>query len=299
MGVGTSEKIDAELLAEPTAESVYWEVNNVELHVVTAGNEGDPVVVFLHGFPEFWYSWREHVQPFVDAGYRVLIPDQRGYYLSETPSGTDAYRISLLSGDIAELLENTGAEPAHVVGHDWGASVAWDLSLRHPDVVDRLAILNVPHPTVFVETLTSSVQQMRKSWYMFFFQLPWIPEWYMRRNDYAFPTAALRGAQAGTFSETDLRRYRAAWDRGNSLTGMINWYRALFRHREDPPRETVSAPTLVCWGERDQFLLTEMAAKSLDYCDQGRLERFPDATHWIHHEQPARVTEVLLDHFQA
>jgi pimeloyl-ACP methyl ester carboxylesterase len=285
---------DASILDDPAVSSEYREVNGVRLHVVTAGDEDDPLVVLLHGFPEFWYGWHRSIAPLVDAGYRVLVPDQRGYNRSEAPDGVRAYRITELSRDIAELIESEDRESAHVVGHDWGAGVAWDLALRRPAYLDHLGIVNVPHPTVFQETLTSNPRQLAKSWYMFYFQLPRIPEWVQAQVDYKQFVDSLRNAKPGTFSEADIERYRAVWDRG--LTGMINWYRALFRYREDPPRERVEAPTLVIWGERDEYLLAEMAEKSIQYCDDGRLERVSEGTHWVHHEYAEEVTDHLLEH---
>lgn len=293
----TGERANAPLPDAPGIERATREVNGVSLHVVAAGDEGDPLVVFLHGFPEFWYEWHEYVEPFVTAGYRVLVPDQRGYNRSEKPDGVRAYRISELSGDVVGLIDSEGRERAHVVGHDWGAAVAWDLALRHPDTVDRLGIVNVPHPTVFEATLRSNVTQLRKSWYMFFFQFTGVADWFVRRNEYDFMVGAMAdGAVPGTFDETDFERYRGAWSEPDALPAMLNWYRALFRHNEEPPRETVTAPTLVLWGERDQALIPEMAPRSVDYCEDGRLERFPDATHWLPHEQPDRVVDELLGH---
>ena len=281
----------------PSAERTVRKVGDVSLHVVAAGDPADPLVVLLHGFPEFWYEWRAHVEPLVDAGYRVLVPDQRGYNRSDKPSDLSAYRIGRLSADVVELVESEGRDTAHVVGHDWGAAVAWDTALRHPEAVDRLGIVNVPHPTVFERFLKTRPRQMAKSWYMFYFQLPKLPEWNASRNGYKFMTTAMRtGARPGVFSATDFERYRAAWAEEGALTAMIDWYRALFRRRDHPPRERVAAPTLVLWGEDDQALVPEMAEESVAYCEDGRLERFPDATHWLPHEEPGRVAELLIEH---
>jgi pimeloyl-ACP methyl ester carboxylesterase len=287
---------DASLLDDPDIASEYRTVNGVRLHVVAAGDPDDPLVVLLHGFPEFWYGWHRSIEPLVEAGYRVLVPDQRGYNRSEKPEGTRAYRASELSGDVVELIASAGRDAAHVVGHDWGAAVAWDVALRHPDSVDRLGILNVPHPAVFKRTLRSDPRQMLKSWYVFFFQLPRLPEWLHRRGDFRPLVWGLQSSKPGTFTERDLDRYRAAWDRERGVTGMVNWYRALFRHPEEPPRERINAPTLVIWGEGDKYLLPKMAPESIEYCEDGRLERIPEGTHWVHHEHPKRVTELLVEH---
>jgi pimeloyl-ACP methyl ester carboxylesterase len=280
----------------PSIESTVRDVNGVSLHVVCAGSPDDPLVVLLHGFPEFWYGWRRYIVPLVDAGYRVLVPDQRGYNRSDKPAGVYPYRITELSRDIVDLIATEGHDTAHVIGHDWGAAVGWDLALRYPDAVDRLGIINVPHPTVFQRTLTSNLTQLRKSWYMLLFQIPRLPEWYIRRSDYDPLEAGLAEARAGAFTETDFVQYRRAWAETGALTAMLNWYRALLRHREDPPREQVQAPTLILWGENDQALVPEMAPKSLEYCTEGNLERFPDATHWLPHENPDRVSSLLVDH---
>jgi len=295
MAEGPSES--APLPDVPSAESTHRDVNGVTLHVVAAGDPADPLVVLLHGFPEFWYEWRGYVEPLVEAGYRVLVPDQRGYNRSDKPAGLDAYRISELSRDVVDLVATEGREAAHVVGHDWGAAVAWDLALRHPDVVGHLGVINVPHPTVFEAVLTSNLTQLRKSWYMFFFQFPRIPEWYARQNGFDFMITTMdEGSRPGTFTGTDFDRYRRAWRRNDALTAMINWYRALFRRREDPPRERVGAPTLVVWGEQDQALVPEMASRSVEYCDDGRLERLPENTHWVPHEAPERIADLLREH---
>ena len=281
----------------PTVERTYRDVNGVSLHVVAAGDPNDPLVVFLHGFPEFWYQWHDYIEPFVEAGYRVVVPDQRGYNRSERPAGVRPYRLTELSGDIVDLVATEDRETAHVVGHDWGAIVAWDLALRHPETVDRLGIINVPHPKVFQQVIRSNLTQLRKSWYVFFFQIPGLPQWVLRRDDYEFLAAAMRdGSRPGTFSDSELDRYRRAWAGEGTVTAMINWYRALVRHGEAPPRERVQAPTRIIWGENDRALVPELAPKSLSYCDDGELKQFSDATHWIPHEHPERVSGLLLDH---
>jgi len=297
---------DAGLIDVPSAESTYRTVDGVDLHVVTAGEPGDPLVVLLHGFPDFWYGWRHQLPALVEAGFRVLVPDQRGYNLSDKPQALSAYRMGRLSGDVATLVasededEDGNQETAHVVGHDWGAAVAWDLSVRFPDVVDRLGIVNVPHPTVMERTLKTNPRQLLRSWYMFYFQVPGLPEWFLSRDDAAGVASVLRSSSnPGAFTDTDLQHYRQAYRRPGAARGPVNWYRALFRRRDDPPRERVEAPALVIWGDQDDALLPEMADRSLDYCVDGRLERFPDASHWVHREEPERVNEVLLTHLEA
>jgi len=288
---------DASLLDLPSAESTTRTVDGVDLHVVTAGDPEDPLVVLLHGFPDFWWGWHHQLPALVEAGYRVLVPDQRGYNLSDKPEGLSAYRMGRLSADVAGLIDTEGRDSAHVVGHDWGAAVAWDLALRRPGVVDRLGICNVPHPTVFERTLRSNPRQLLRSWYVFSFQLPGLPEWYLGRDDASGLVSALEdSANPGAFSEADLAYYRWAFRRPGALRGAINWYRAAARRPDPPPRDRVDAPTMVIWGEEDVALLPEMATESVAYCADGRLERFPDCSHWVHREEVDAVTDLLVEH---
>lgn len=288
---------DVSLPDVPSAESTYRDVNGVELHVVAAGNETDPLVVLLHGFPEFWYSWHRHIAPLVDAGYRVLVPDQRGYNASEKPARVRSYRVAELTQDVRELIDTEDCASAHIVGHDWGGVVAWYLAVEYPESIDRLGIINAPHPTAFQQMVRTNLRQLRKSWYAFYFQLPRLPEWASKRNNFQVLVAAMQdNANPGTFTEANMQRYRTAWAQDGALTAMMNWYRALGRHPEELPQDRISVPTMVIWGDNDQALVSELAAKSIDYCEDGRLEQFSDATHWIHHEYPRQVADLLLKH---
>lgn len=288
---------DASILSLSGATSTSRTVNGVRLHAVTAGDADGPLVVLLHGFPEFWYTWREQIEPLVEAGYRVVVPDQRGYNLSEKPQGVRAYQLRDLSRDIVDLIASEGRETAHVVGHDWGGVVAWDLALRFPDVVDRLAVVNAPHPVAFRQQLASNPEQLQRSWYGLYFQLPWLPERLSRYDDFRALERGLREtALPGTFTDEDLTHYRRAWEQEGALTGMLNWYRAIVRHPPDPPRDRLEQPTLVVWGEQDEALVPELGLASVQFCERGRLERLPETSHWVPHEEPERTTELLLDH---
>jgi epoxide hydrolase 4 len=267
----------------------------VRLHYVEAGK--GPLVVLLHGFPEFWYSWRRQIEPLAAAGFHVVAPDMRGYNLSEKPRGRRAYDLPLLAGDIAGLIGHFGVERADVVGHDWGAAVAYGVASLHPDSVRRLAILNVPHPARMLAGL-KTVKQLRKSWYMFFFQLPFLPEWLFRRNDFAIGKRVLRTSSPGSFSDADLRRYVEAWSQAGALTAMIDYYRAALR--QSPRGATsrmrpIEAPTLVIWGERDIALGSELAEPEARWVKDVRMEWLPEATHWVQHDEPERVNKLLLD----
>ncbi|WP_255681983.1 alpha/beta hydrolase [Natrinema sp. SYSU A 869] len=282
------------------AESTYRTVNGIELHAVTAGDETDPLVVLLHGFPEFWYSWRTQIAPLVEASYRVLVPDLRGYNLSEKPNGVRAYRIRDSSRDVADLIATENRDAAHVVGHDWGGMVAWDLGLHYPETVDRLAVVNAPHPTAYRHQVIANPNQLRRSWYAMAFQLPWLPEVACRYDDYRLLERTLRETAApGTFSDDGLARYRRAWDRDGALTGMLNWYRAVARHPPSPSTDRVDVPTLVVWGEADAALVSALAVDSVGFCPESRLELLPEASHWVHHEKSERVTALLCEHLES
>ena len=293
------------------AESRFVDLGHVHLHAAVAGPEDGPPVILLHGFPEFWYGWRHQIRPLVEAGYRVIAPDQRGYNLSEKPANVRSYGIDALAEDVVRLIDAFGTPrrsgdeadadaerdvpTAHVVGHDWGAAVAWWVALHRPDRVRRLCAMNVPHPSVFLDHLRDDRDQQLRSWYTLFFQVPRIPEALSRAGNWSLTVRAMReSARPGTFSEADFDRYRAAWRQPGAFSAMLNWYRAAARERPRPRRERVSPPTLVLWGARGQFLVTAMARESVGRCERGRLELFEDATHWLHHEQPDRVADALV-----
>lgn len=272
--------------------------NGIRLHVVTAGPAGGPLVLLLHGFPEFWVAWRKQIPYFADRGYRVLVPDQRGYDRSDKPAGLSAYRLDALAGDVVGLIDAAGAERAFVVGHDWGGVVALWTAIRHPQRVRRLVVLNCPHWRAMRRELRRNRAQRWKSWYMLFFQLPWLPEWLARRADARMLADALvRTSRPGTFSAADLAEYRRAWAQPGALTGMINWYRALVQR---PPRfpadGRIRVPTLLLWGARDAFLERGLAQATVEQCADGELIYLDEATHWLQHEEPERVN-ALIDAF--
>ncbi len=286
------------LRASDAIEHLTYSTQGIHLHVAAAGPKDGPLLVLLHGFPEFWYSWRKQIQHFASLGYRVLAPDQRGYNLSDKPSAVSAYRLDRLGGDIVGLVEAAGRGTAFVAGHDWGAAVTWWLAANHAEKFPRTAVLNVPHPAVMARQLVTDPRQLARSWYMFFFQVPRLPEAWFSRNDFAVGCRSLRGSsRRGTFGDEDLALYKEAWGRPGAVRSMISWYRANLRSAPSFARTRVKNPMLILWGEKDLFLRKEMAKESLKLCDQGSLETFPELTHWIQHEDPARVNAALEKHF--
>jgi len=280
-------------------EAIFFQNANVRLHAIAAGPKEGPVVVLLHGFPEFWYGWRRQIEPLADAGLRVIVPDQRGYNLSSKPSGVAAYALTELVSDVIAIADQLGQEKIFLAGHDWGAAVAWSTALLYPQRIAKLVVLNVPHPSVMRRFMMKHMLQMLRSWYIFFFQLPYLPEAFFSAFHFLVGARSLlRSSRPGTFSAEDLNQYRTAWSQPGALTAMINWYRALFRIRAKFPDKTVRIPTRILWGEHDAFLLAEMAHESLRYCKDAELFTFANATHWLQHEEPARVSELLIDFFR-
>jgi pimeloyl-ACP methyl ester carboxylesterase len=261
----------------------YAQIGDVRLHYVEAGQ--GPLVVLLHGFPEFWYGWRQQIEPLAAAGFRVVVPDTRGYNLSSKPDGVAAYDISLLAADIRDLIHERGAQTAMLVGHDWGGSIAWATAMNHPEVVDRLAILNAAHPRKLSQGLHHP-GQLRKSWYFFFFDLPDLPETVVHANHWHFFRHFLHDARPA-FTPED--------------TGMINYYRSSVRtspKKAEAALRPISAPTLVIWGQRDHYLGPELAEPDHDDVPNlDRVERLPDASHWVHHDEAERVNQLLIDFF--
>jgi epoxide hydrolase 4 len=281
----------------PPIDFARLATNGITLHTALSGPpEGRPVIL-LHGFPEFWYGWRRQIPALAGQGFRVIAPDQRGYNLSDKPKGISAYRLDLLAQDIIGLADTLKIGTFALAGHDWGAAVAWWLAARYPERVERLAILNVPHGTVFRRHLRRSPSQMLKSWYILFFQIPGLIEALVRRGRGKLLFDSMRrSSQPGTFGGDDFERYQAAWMQPGALTAMVNWYRAIF---QQPPRATfkgrIRPPTLVIWGQHDAFLDWRMAQPSVDLCRAGRLVMIEDATHWVQHEKAEQVNALLAE----
>jgi len=305
-------------------------VGGIGLHWVEAGQ--GPTVVLLHGFPDFWYGWRLQIPALVEAGYRVVAPDLRGYNDSDRPPRRRDYTTELIAADVVGLIERTtgrgdvraggagGESPGGrgtergsgervvgpgddsgvvLVGHDWGGVVAWLVAAARPDLVRRLVVLNAPHPDGFRRTLRTS-SQLLKSWYALFFQLPWLPERAMSAFGFALLTRVLeREVQnPSAFTGRDLDRYKEAWAKPGALRAALDYYRMAPRrmtvNRQSAPSR-VSAPTLVLWGERDPHLDVKNLVGLDAYAPDLRVERFPDAGHWVQLDAAAGVNRLLIE----
>jgi epoxide hydrolase 4 len=279
----------------------YAHVNNIRMHYVSAG-EG-PLMIMLHGFPEYWYSWRHQI-PAMSEKFRVVAPDMRGYNQTEKPVGVGNYRLSALMDDVGGLIKSLGESSAVLVAHDWGGGVAWPFAAYYPHMVDRLIILNCPPPAVLVKHLMSNKAQRRRSFYMFLFQVPFLPESYLRAHDYEMIAKLFRGwaIDKSAFSDRDITMFKEAASKPGALTGGINYYRAAFRQflassrRNDRERPKVKCPTLVIWAEEDRAL-----GKELTYDFQAEVERpleieyVPDCSHWVQQEQPDLVNSYMRE----
>lgn len=279
------------------------DVGEVSLHVAEArpsfvsGDEVPkdvPLVVLLHGFPEFWWSWRDQLRALADAGCWAVAPDMRGYNESDKPEGVGAYELEKLAGDVSGLIKALGRDKAYVVGHDWGAAVAWFFAQEHQDQLERLAILNVPHPLEMMKGLRRP-KQLRKSWYMFFFQLPRLPELMLARKDFLF---ARKTFSADGFDRETIEHYVDALRVPGAATSAINYYRAAIRRvalGRVPRTKPIERPVLVIWGDKDRYLGQEMADPPKRFVPNARVVHIPNATHWVQNDAPEEVNRLLIE----
>ncbi|WP_115375748.1 alpha/beta fold hydrolase [Adhaeribacter pallidiroseus] len=278
-----------------TLTQKIYAVNNVQLQVTTAGAANQPLLLFLHGFPEIGLSWRQQLLFFAEQGFYAVAPDQRGYNRSSKPQKVKAYTLTHLTADIAALIRQLTTGQVYLVGHDWGGAVAWAMAQHYPELIHKLIILNMPHPVVLHEHLKNSGRQRLRSWYVGFFQVPFLPEWLCRAFHFKIlESSVVQTAWPHTFSRQTLALYKKAWQQPGALRSMINWYRA---YKYDPltGKDKINVPTLLIWGKQDKFLSAAMAQPSIDQCRDGRLEFLDKATHWLHHEQPDVVNNLILD----
>jgi len=275
------------------------EANGVRLHVALAGRAGAPLVLLLHGFPEGALCWRRQVDPLVRAGWRVAVPDQRGYATSSKPQSVRAYSVDLLAADVIALAAALGHERAAVVGNDWGGIVAWHLLERHARFVQRAVVLNAPHPATFLGHALTHPTQAVKSAYVAFFQLPWLPEASLEAGNYALLRRALTStSRPGAFDEATLDAYAADWSQDGALTSMLNWYRALAFAPRTPPQR-ITLPVRIVWGDRDAALDAALAERAAAQCDRAEVLHLPDCTHWLLHEDVERVNALIVEFLAA
>jgi pimeloyl-ACP methyl ester carboxylesterase len=273
------------------------DVNGVTLHCVTAGS--GPLVILLHGFPEFWYGWRNQIVPIAAAGFRVVAPDMRGYNLSSKPRGLAPYRGPVLADDIAALVRALGESRCSIVGHDWGGGVTWLTAMLHPESVDRIVVMNCPHPVPFLRELKYNRRQQRKSGYMTMIQLPWLPEIRMRRSRFRYLREVLRklSSRPEGFTPEDVEKYVEAWSQPGALTAELNYYRAMrkFRKQIEPAMRPIQCPVLIIWGQRDPVFVPEVLENFSEWVPNLRIERLPEANHFVQSDAPDEVNRLIID----
>lgn len=270
----------------------FVHVNGINLHILEAGPQDAPLVLLLHGFPEYSYSWRYQLANLSDR-YHLVAPDLRGYNLSDKPR--HGYDLATLCNDVRGLIEAFGARQADIIGHDWGGGIAWAFAIRDPDYTRRLAILNAPHAAAMQRELRNP-RQLRRSSYMAFFQLRGIAERAIERDNYAMIWRTFRAADRARswLSDADIQRYVDAIARPGALSAALEYYRQLpnaFQHIS--PLRVITATTLVLWGERDPYLGPELVDDLDLWVRDLQIRRFPTAGHWLNQQEPERVNTAL------
>ncbi|MGJ5673107.1 MAG: alpha/beta fold hydrolase [Nostochopsis sp.] len=273
----------------------YITTNGIKLHYVTQG-EG-ALMLMLHGFPEFWYSWRHQIPEFAKY-FKVVAVDLRGYNDSDKPKEQSAYRIDEFIQDIKGLIEGLGYEKCILVGHDWGGAIAWYFAYAYPEMVERLIILNIPHLAKFSEGLRTP-GQLIKSYYMFLFQLPWLPEFLIQSWDYQLIENAFQGMaiDKNTFSKADIEAYKNAAAKRGALTAMLNYYRNIFQEQMfNKNWEILEVPTLMIWGENDTALGKELTYGTEAYVRDLQIKYIPNCSHWVQQERPELVNQYIQEY---
>lgn len=276
----------------------FLKVNGVKLHYIEEGS--GELVILLHGFPEFWYTWRQQI-PVLAKHYRVVAPDMRGYNLSDKPEGVANYRIDVLAKDIADLITALGFDKVILVGHDWGAAVAWATATIYPQKIKKLGIINVPHPQEMGKAFFSfNLSQYEKSSYMFFFQLPWLPERFIGKDlPEFFKNVFANLSPTGAVPPDDvIAKYVEAYSRPGTITATLNYYRAAMRYLNAlKPTGKLPMPVLMLWGEQDKALGKELTYNTKDYCSDLEIIYDPASGHFLQHDNPDLVNTKLLQFF--
>lgn len=280
----------------------FIELDDVRLHIVSAGPEDGDLVILLHGFPEYWYSWRHQLPFLASLGFRVVAPDLRGFNKSSKPKGMQSYRSETVANDISQLIRKLGKPSAHIVGHDWGAAIAWMFAMRHQDQLDSLSILNLPHPLQMIEGF-KDWNQIKKSWYIAFFQLPFLPERFLKYDNHWVLRWLMKNdtVRDNVFTQDDIEKFIEAFEGQNAWRSTIAYYRALryenlwnIEHR----MEVISKPTMILWGTQDRFLDHRFAEPPSRWVTNFQLHLNHDASHWLQQDRPDWVNE-HLKHFLA
>ena len=290
-----------------TLQHEFVNVNGIRMHYVTMGDGGSgsdfSLIVFLHGFPEFWYSWRHQI-PYFAKHFKVVAPDLRGYGETEKPPEISEYRIDKLVRDVIELIHSLGKEKAIIVGHDWGAIIGWSIAMIAPSVVEKLIIMNAPHPALYQKNAFKNLIQMQKSWYVFFFLLQKVPEKVLNGNNFALLKLMFESSikRKDKFTQSNIENYISSWRKegGAGITGGINYYRANLNAEfwenlgESIPFPKIRTPTLLIWGEDDIFFEKELTENTKEFIEAPfSLKLISDCGHWVQQEAPDEVNQII------
>jgi epoxide hydrolase 4 len=280
-------------LLEETWQHEYIITNGIKLHYVTQG-EG-PLMLMLHGFPEFWYSWRHQISEFA-KDYKVVAIDLRGYNKSDKPQQQSAYVMSEFIKDIEGVIKGLGYDRCVLVAHDWGGAIAWSFAYAHPEMLEQLIVLNIPHPAKFAQGLRTP-QQLLRSAYIFFFQLPVLPELLIQSSDYQAIESAFQGmaVDKNAFTKSDIEAYKNAASRRGALTAMLNYYRNALTTLVQRNWTVLDVPTLMIWGESDTALGKELTYGTDAYVRNLQIKYIPNCSHWVQQEQPALVNQYMRE----
>ncbi|CAG2117715.1 unnamed protein product, partial [Medioppia subpectinata] len=327
--------VSPDCLRDPALGTHHFiQLRDVKLHYVSNGDENNQTMLFIHGFPEFWYSWRHQIREFA-KDYHVIAVDNRGYGDSDKPSGIGNYTIDKLVEDIRELLAALDKQDIVLVAHDWGGAIAWNFAAKHPSLLDRLVVLNGPHPQAFADVIQRSWKQFFSSWYMFFFNLPLLPELVLLSNDLSLLADFMVSADGHQMLTTeDIEAYKYMFSKYNSLTCPLNYYRAVMRKypsekprslqitvptlynsltcplnyyravmrkypSEKPRSLQITVPTLVIWGKRDIALVPQLADTSRRYVNDMTLQYIENCSHWTQMDQPVIVNQYIRQYLTA
>lgn len=283
-------------LTNPDFKHSFVQLPGIRLHYVEKGDNSKPLMLFVHGFPEFWYSWRNQLEEF-SKDYWVVAFDMRGYGDSEKPVGKENYVMKLLVGDIVNLVKELGREKFTIVAHDWGAAVAWNFISSHSHMLDKYVIINLPHPQVYVQFVRNSWKQFLKSWYVFFFQMPCIPELILRGNDLAVFNSLTKGCKDPSIvTEEDIEAFKFTFGKPGAFTPPINYYRSsLFtKPRKEPGKKLqVKVPGILIFGKNDLYLDFRMVESTKEYVENLETQIIEDANHFVQQTAPKDVNTIM------
>ena len=272
----------------------YIHVNGIKLHYIISG-EG-PLMLMLHGFPEFWYSWRHQIPEF-SPYFKVVAVDLRGYNHSDKPQEKSAYVMDEFIKDVEEIITGLGYEKCILVAHDWGGAIAWNFAHIYPEMVEKLIVLNIPHPAKFSQGL-NTFRQLLRSWYIFFFQLPFLPELYIKAGNYQMIEKIFQGMAIDktAFTPEDIKIFKQAVAQPGALTAMLNYYRNIFQAKiSNKNWPKLDIPTLMIWGESDNALGKELTYGTQSYVNQLQINYIPNCSHWVQQEKPQLVNQYIRE----